>query len=360
MSACRITLLSGIECYMSDQATSHAQQPLQGLSVLVVDDVDINCMVLQNVLEQVGASAVAVKSGEEAVLEVQRRHYDIVLMDIVMGGISGYEATQRIHQTHPGMPVVALSSSDDKETALASGLIDFLSKPVERDALYQSLQRHAWKSGPAEPVQTDLSTESADTQTALPAVLSAERLAALYSGNDVLIQRCIQSFYNSFSDWGRQYHQACVTENLTEARALAHRLRGAAANIGAESLAQQAAELEEQHRNQQWGACTVLRDQCDSHLKQLETWLQAVEPDEETPTGEIDRNRALQILAELQKDLAGHRLIEDDTITFIRQLRSSAALKAEAEALLLAIDLFDYAPASEHCKRLISEIENDV
>ena len=107
--------------------------------VLVVDDLPQNVRLLDAVLTPRGFSVVSASSGEEALDLLQRETPDIVLLDIVMPGIDGYEVCRRIRQD-PGtafLPVVMITASGDQEKvhAIEAGADDFVTKPFEQSEL---------------------------------------------------------------------------------------------------------------------------------------------------------------------------------------------------------------------------------
>ena len=119
---------------------------LAGLSVLVVDDEAINRMVLEAYLTEHGAHAVMADDGREALAQVEAGGagaFDVVLMDIQMPGMDGYEATRRIREIAPGLPVIAQTAhafSEERDKCLAAGMTGHLAKPVDIEALVAVLQ----------------------------------------------------------------------------------------------------------------------------------------------------------------------------------------------------------------------------
>ncbi|MCS7315773.1 MAG: response regulator [Bryobacterales bacterium] len=115
--------------------------------ILLAEDNPINQKIALKMLEQAGYVAEAVNSGSEAVEAVKKAHYDLVLMDVQMPGMDGYEATARIRHlegTHRHTPIVALTANameGDRERCLAAGMDDYLAKPVRRQDLYETIRR---------------------------------------------------------------------------------------------------------------------------------------------------------------------------------------------------------------------------
>ena len=112
----------------------------------------MNSLMVVRVLEKHGHSAWAVTSGEEALACLNRQRFDAVLMDIQMPDIDGFEVTRRIRKlegTERRVPVIATTAhalDGDRERCLASGMDDYLTKPIQFDELFAALERVARQS----------------------------------------------------------------------------------------------------------------------------------------------------------------------------------------------------------------------
>jgi putative two-component system response regulator len=112
----------------------------QRQTVLVVDDVAENCILLVDYLENLGCEVVTANSGAEAMAYVEKKAPDLVLLDVDMPGMSGLEVCRRIKSSPatsmvPVVIVTAYSAVDDRVAALEAGADDFLAKPVEQTEL---------------------------------------------------------------------------------------------------------------------------------------------------------------------------------------------------------------------------------
>jgi signal transduction histidine kinase/AmiR/NasT family two-component response regulator len=129
---------------------------LPGVRVLVVDDSTINLRVAQRILEQQGAIVTACNSATTALLQLTGSPdaFDLVLMDVQMPGMDGNEATRRIRTELrlEALPIIALTAGAlvaERERALASGMDDFMSKPLDPQALIGVVRRHVDRVGSA-------------------------------------------------------------------------------------------------------------------------------------------------------------------------------------------------------------------
>jgi two-component system NtrC family sensor kinase len=116
-------------------------------TILVVDDNPTNIQVLFDVLSEIGYRVAIAKSGEAALQRLQSYHPDIILLDVMMPGIDGFETCQRL-KSDPNtrdIPVIfmtALSDSIDKVKGLSLGAVDYITKPIQHEETLARIQVH--------------------------------------------------------------------------------------------------------------------------------------------------------------------------------------------------------------------------
>jgi CheY-like chemotaxis protein len=119
-----------------------ARHPLR---ILLAEDNPVNQKLALRLLERMGYHADVVGNGLEAIASIERSAYDVILMDVQMPELDGLEATRRIRRRWPGETgprVVAMTANameGDRETCLAAGMDDYISKPIRPEALGASL-----------------------------------------------------------------------------------------------------------------------------------------------------------------------------------------------------------------------------
>ena len=116
------------------------------IRVLVVDDNFVNVRLLEELLKSASYEVTTAMSGDAALERLAQSRPDIVLLDVMMPGMDGYEVCRRIRQDEktaqlPVIMVTALDKESDREMALAAGANDFLSKPVEDNLLLPAIRR---------------------------------------------------------------------------------------------------------------------------------------------------------------------------------------------------------------------------
>ncbi|UQB43150.1 response regulator [Thiomicrospira microaerophila] len=129
---------------LNTQVKRTEQTQLTG-RVLVVEDNEINQEVAVNMLTQLGLQVELAENGQIAVEKVQQQTFDLILMDIQMPVMDGYQACRVIRQFNQITPIIALTAAamvEDKNKALAVGMSDHLAKPLNSDALYRVLSEN--------------------------------------------------------------------------------------------------------------------------------------------------------------------------------------------------------------------------
>ncbi len=228
---------------------------IPGVRVLVVDDSDINREVAQRILEADGAQVYLAEDGQEALdwLSANPHAVDIVLMDIQMPRLDGYAATRQIRRLPHcvDLPILALTAGAFKslqEQALEAGMNDFISKPFDVAQMMALIQR--WTADKTQPqpfttAQPTLATEHNQPPSA-KAGLSMQKShdppqSRLSFWNDTVLY---QSYLPRFADTYRQAGHELLHLDTEAAKALTHKLKGAAGTLGLHSIANCCTEVE--------------------------------------------------------------------------------------------------------------------
>ena len=229
-----------------------------GARILLVEDNPFNQMVAREMIERTGASVRVAQNGEEGLEAVLADlPFNLILMDIQMPVMDGYESTRRIRQTPEGSGPVILAMTanvtpEDRARCRAAGMEDFVPKPIVPEHLYAVLGRWLRVVGASPAVVSDVRPEAPLPASAHRRVL-AERPTLLYDdgaldelvGNDqAFIAELVQEFITSATDTLAGWRTAADAKDLAEIGRLGHRFKSAAAMIGAMSLRDHAEALE--------------------------------------------------------------------------------------------------------------------
>ncbi len=292
-------------------------QRLAGLRILVVDDSEINREVAQRIFGHEGATISLANDGQQALdwLDNHPHAVDVILMDVHMPVMDGLEATRRLRR-QPGMarlPVIALTAGalqEQRDTALAAGMSGFIPKPFVVDsavALILALVRAPEGTCP-DPVQ------------ALVAETTASGQALLNSDFGLSLFKTLLSYHRYLRLFVQQYQPtlAILAQPEPEAgslEALAHKLRGTAANLGLERLAASAGTVEVllRQRKDARDDTTRLRDDLVETLQAVDDYLPVEEPSTTRPpsAATIDHELIAPLLA---RALAGMATYDPEAV----------------------------------------------
>lgn len=112
--------------------------------ILVVDDEPMNVHILKRLLERVGHEICTAYNGREALDAISENHFDLILLDIMMPQVDGFEVLDELQQQKSQIPVIMVSALNDYDTinkAHSMGACDFLTKPVKPATIYSAVEK---------------------------------------------------------------------------------------------------------------------------------------------------------------------------------------------------------------------------
>jgi signal transduction histidine kinase/DNA-binding NarL/FixJ family response regulator/HPt (histidine-containing phosphotransfer) domain-containing protein len=230
---------------------------LAGLTVLAVEDDELNRTVLREMLEYEGATVVLTENGQQALDRLEElgpASFDIAIMDVQMPVMDGYETTRHINSMAPSLPVVGLTAhamAEEKERCLAAGMVAHVTKPVDEDYLVTVLLQQLSTTD----AQEDLaSPEMAHTEPspavdehrhdALPGI-DADGAMKNLKCDWPTFKKILWSFYKQRWNSSEEIGTLLARGAIGEAREIAHGIRGGSGYLGAWKLHQEATAMEE-------------------------------------------------------------------------------------------------------------------
>ena len=213
-------------------------------TVLVAEDEEATQFIVRALLEQLDCRVVTAEGGREAVERVAEHRPELVLMDLQMPEMDGFEAARRIIARGEPLPrIVAMSATDDpreEARALAVGMERFLVKPLTLERLRNLLGRDAPSATPA---AAPSATSVVDGEGAL--IFNPERLTdMIFDLSAMWIDKVTRTGAVSISESSDLLSAMDADGDLEALRAAAHKLKGAAGNNGLDRLRALTAELE--------------------------------------------------------------------------------------------------------------------
>jgi CheY-like chemotaxis protein/HPt (histidine-containing phosphotransfer) domain-containing protein len=238
---------------------AEALKHIRGARVLLVEDNEINQQVAMEILEGAGLHVSLAENGQEAVSAVKEKDYDVVLMDIQMPVMNGYEATGAIRSDprFEDLPIIAMTAhamAGDEDKSLKAGMNGHVTKPIDPGQLFATLQKwikpsekRAQVQQPEVPVESPESKKAVPEENELPESLPGFDLATgleRLRGNKRLYRKLLLDFGAKYTRVGGEINKALDSKDLKEAHSLIHNLKGLAGNLAATGLHAASVNLE--------------------------------------------------------------------------------------------------------------------
>jgi CheY-like chemotaxis protein len=230
------------------QAEMDALQPIQGASLLVVEDNEINQQVARELLEQALFKVDIANHGKEAIQMVDKGNYDCVLMDVQMPVMDGFTATSELRkdERYKDLPILAMTANathEDRQRCEEAGMDDHIAKPIIPKVLFETLLK--WVEHKDRDIP-DAPSDEADDSIELPDIAGVDTEAGLarVGGNISSYLKLLNKFAENQADVISEIRSAFADNDNELSVRLAHTLKGVGGAIGADELQETAAKLE--------------------------------------------------------------------------------------------------------------------
>ena len=296
MGAFGIESESGSEVLPGLAAPDETIEVFSGQKVLLVEDNEVNQQVAGEILEGFGLDVEIVSDGRKAVdaALTQGKHYDVVLMDIQMPEMDGYEATRIIRESLNGdaLPIIAMTArvlTSERQRCADVGMNDYVSKPIDPQRLATTLRR--WVKGapgpasvprpPAGPAGPNAPSRIRGTKTggeglessilpaSLPGIDIEDGLKRLM-GNAALYTRLLMEFAGKYREAQGRMREALADGDLESAARMVHTFKGMAGNLSAKEAFGAARDVEEAIHGGDSSAAAAVLDRLDASMKLVE------------------------------------------------------------------------------------------
>ncbi len=218
------------------------------LRVLLAEDNLVNQRLALRLLEKAGHAVTIAANGQEAVAAQQREPFDVVLMDVQMPEMGGFEATAAIRareqETGQHVPIVAMTAhamKGDRERCLEAGMDDYVSKPVRAEDLFAAVARVVdggwWVVGGKD-------ASSPSTIHHPPSTFNEAELLDRVGGDRALLREVVRLFFETYPASLAELREAAARRDGEAVHRLAHTFKGMVAHFGAQAAAEAALRLE--------------------------------------------------------------------------------------------------------------------
>ena len=227
------------------QAQPEAVVPLH---LLLAEDGLVNQKVATTFLEQRGHSVVVVNNGNEAVAAFEAGAFDVILMDVQMPEMDGFEATAIIRDkqktTGNHIPIIAMTAhamKGDRERCLDAGMDGYISKPIRKEELYKTIEEIGSGSGGVQTAQED--------KVVADQVFDKEEALDRVGGDMDILKELVEVFFEECPKLMDEIRDAIASSDATALRRAAHTLKGTADIFSAKCVVETALKLETMARD---------------------------------------------------------------------------------------------------------------
>ena len=221
--------------YLND---NDVETTIEGVRILLVDDNPVNVLVVSKYLDKWGVDYQVAQNGLEAVEMVQQHRYELVLMDLQMPDMDGYEATSKIRsfedEQYRQLPIIALSAStrfDYRERMEVVGINDFVSKPFKAKELHDMIARYTRAAAlrAAEETPDDQRNDTPDQLGMSPEPdgpdFSLDAVAELLEDNEQDLEELVRMTIRNFQRAKTELQEALLQHDLKDYRFCNHRIK---------------------------------------------------------------------------------------------------------------------------------------
>jgi hemerythrin-like metal-binding protein/PAS domain S-box-containing protein len=341
------------ERWISDKLHSlQAINSLRGAKILLAEDNEINQELVKDLLGNNGIYVTVANNGQEALDALEREPFDGVLMDCQMPVMDGYATTRRLREQERfiHLPIIAMTanaSDQDRKEALAVGMNDHISKPIDIPSVFATLAKWIRPSQVAE--RPSAKTQSADAMDFpdLPGI-DIQAGLAIVQGNQQLYRNLLLRFRDQQREFGRQFRQALEEKDIQLAERLAHSLKGVAGTLGAKAVQAAAQELE-QARKEKWQNPSALLAAVERELGKVLEGLEALDQESgiepPRPTMQFDPAHLASLLRELRDLVESADLRSFDVLEALKPQFAEKAQAEAFEAVRRSVENYDFDAA---------------
>lgn len=340
--------------------------------ILLVEDNEINQLVAQEILQQMGLEVDIAANGLQAIEALEEIEYDVVLMDVQMPVMDGYEATRKIRSNHRwvNLPVIAMTAhamSEDRERSLQAGMNDHITKPINPNELLAALAKwiktSSWRTSVTGNREGDKAVDLYWPD--MPGIIPANGLARL-GGNRKLYEKLLFQFRAGNVGTLDNIKTALAKGDDKTAYRLAHTLKGVAANIGAAQLAIICSELETALIQGSFAVNDALLEKFAVYFTYVTDGIKAFE---QTVASESKTEVQDKVITDVDTDIVRPLLInlaqmlESGSIKSVQQLKvleshlGNSKVEKPFEQLRNDVDIFDMDSALGKLKAIASALE---
>ena len=220
---------------ISNSPMKVAQLQVTGLNILLVEDIELNVMVAKALLEKLGQKVDVAMTGQEAIDKVRENQYDLILLDIQLPDMTGFDVASTIIEEDLVMqtPIVALTANviKKRDEYLENGMDDVIAKPIKKSRVIEVFNElfHA----PPAPLEIDGEVERPEPNKTLSNILDMDLLQMLVDTiGDEMVRASVKVFQEKMPEYMEILQLSLSADEKSEVCSQAHKIKGAAGSVG--------------------------------------------------------------------------------------------------------------------------------
>ncbi len=380
--------------------SSQPETSREPIRILLVEDNKINQVVASEILRYAGITVDIACNGHEAVLAVQESEHHLILMDIQMPVMDGYEATRRIRKLHESMrtgksdagtgrpPIIAMTAhamSGDRQKCIDAGMDDYLPKPIETDKLFKMIEKwvpngfdRAAALNSAEKSPENGSESGFDTlenevkafTDVHPLYIDINNALKRINWNRSLLITILKEFRERYQHAVATIEDFMNRGDLESAAKYVHEIKGVSANISAKSLHYALEHFESMIKSRAPEAClqafeesSALMEKTLAEIPETISMLESLEVEDKNKNDRSEKESIEEIIIKLN-ELAG--LIQKNSIkaeTFFNAFKQSlfdSGFQTDGKELEKLIQSYNFKDAARRLEGLLKKVHSTV
>lgn len=343
---------------------------LEGAKVLLVEDNELNKEVATEIMKKFKVVTKVASNGKEAIEMIEKYDFNIVLMDLQMPIIDGYEASRIIRKKdkYKDIPIIAMTAHalvGVKEDCLAAGMSDYVTKPIEPMTLFQILKKwvlenESQKSGFEQNILNEAEEKDMDLEDGI------RRLG----GNKRLYWKLLNDFYKQYSSFPKEIEDRWGDENKEDLVRKAHSIKGVSGNISLKAIYKNAQELEQALSDEKIENIKMLSTSLTKEFEKLKNFISdnkekfrevdesQADSKDENKQNEKDKTEILREIKALEDLISSSELEAVDVAKSLQRLNLSKNGKTILNSVIKSLDEYDFDRAGESLEELKKEISN--
>ncbi|WP_179953392.1 response regulator [Desulfobotulus mexicanus] len=284
---------------------------LHGVHILLAEDNELNRQLARELLTGAGARVTTAVNGREAMHKAMEYNFDLVLMDVQMPEMDGYEATRQIRSTvgKDRLPIIAMTANamvGDRETAMMAGMNDHVPKPVNPPQLFETIIRWLPESLRTQPMTEEKTLHMQSILPDIPGINTASGLTRAGENMDLYMELLLK-FKEDYARTSEIIKAHLDSGNYEAAQMETHTIKGVSGNLSMDAIFQSAGRLDQllrhpSEKDEIYRVWEDFRDIMEETLQGLQALSAAEDTDRYLPDGK--ENELLSLLHRLQPEVA--------------------------------------------------------